>query len=87
MHQKNPKVKRTQTSFLHDTKLMNPPLEIDSNWLGSIVVMCQNPSSEDRLGYLQTEIWHRLRKGGKRVSYLTLETEKEDGELEIEDVD
>lgn len=41
------------------------------------------PSSEERLGYLQMEIGHGLGQGGKRVSYLTLKTEKEDGELEI----
>lgn len=43
------------------------------------------PSGEERLGYLQMEIGHGLGQGGRRVSYLTLKTGKDDGELEIEE--
>lgn len=44
-------------------------------------------SSEDRLSYLQMEIGHSVGTGGKRASYLTLKTEKEDGELEMKEAD
>lgn len=44
-------------------------------------------SSEDRLSYLQMEIGQGLGTGEKRVPYLTLKTEREDGELEMKEAD
>ncbi len=44
-------------------------------------------SGEDRLSYLQMEIGQGLRTEGKKVSSLTLKTEREDGELEMKEAD